>query len=243
VQTVKRAIKGLFHGVGLDVRGLRYTEEGILKDLLRVLQPVAVLDVGANVGQFAQMVRRTGYKGAIVSFEALPSAHENLTARASQDPHWKVAPCVALGRSSGSAEINVAGNSVSSSLLAMREQHVEAAPESRYVDRRVVPIESLDTLLPSVLQTPGDLYLKIDTQGYEEEVLRGSQQTLPRVSAVQLEVSLIQLYDDAPSLLEIFTLMEELQFEPFQIIPGFRSEPDGRLLQFDAIFVRPHAAA
>jgi FkbM family methyltransferase len=239
VRVANAIFRRLFHAIGMDIRRLKYTEEGILRDLLGVLQPSAVLDVGANVGQYARMLRSAGYAGTIVSFEALESAHAILTKQACDDALWRVAPCAALGRTSGPTQINVAGNSVSSSLLSMSASHVAAAPNSRYVDRKMIQMVSLDSVLPSLLPIPGELFLKIDTQGYEEEILRGANETLASVSAVQLEVSMIQLYEGAPTLSRVFELMGNLGFEAFQMIPGFRDESTGRLLQFDGIFVRP----
>ncbi len=127
---LKALAKRALRSVGIEVQKLRNanTEEAILRNLLARLRPEVVLDVGANIGQFAQGVRGAGYTGRIISFEALPDIHVELQKIASRDPQWTVAPCAALGSERGSAQINVAGNVASSSLLPMLPAHSTAAP-------------------------------------------------------------------------------------------------------------------
>jgi FkbM family methyltransferase len=236
IQVAKRSSRAL----GLEVQRLKSanTEEAITRNLLQTLQPVAVLDVGANVGQFAMGIRRLGYAGAIVSFEALPSVHARLTQRAAADSNWVVAPCAALGSTSGTVEINVAANTASSSVLPMLEAHLRAAPQSQYVGTVAVPMARLDELSLPLLPLQGALMLKIDTQGYEREVLEGAAGILDRVVVLQVELSLVRLYQGAPTLAEMLVFMERLGFELFNVAPGFREKTSGRLLQADGFFVR-----
>ena len=102
------------------------------------------LDVGANTGQFAQDLRASGYRGHIVSFEPLSDAHAALLVTASWDPLWDVADRCAVGAGDRWAEINIAGNSYSSSLLPMLDLHREAAPNRRIRERSPV-VSSLST--------------------------------------------------------------------------------------------------
>jgi hypothetical protein len=83
--------------------------------------------------------------------------------------------------------------------------------------------------------------LKIDTQGYEREVLLGATALLNRVAAIQLELSLIQLYECSATLAEIVPFVENLGFEMFNIAPGFKDVRSGRLLQAEGFFVRKNA--
>jgi FkbM family methyltransferase len=78
-----------------------------------------LFDVGANTGQFAMQVREQGFAGRIVSFEPLPEAHAGLVRNARGDAKWIVHERVALGAAPGDVRINVAANSVSSSILPM----------------------------------------------------------------------------------------------------------------------------
>lgn len=231
-------VRKAFHCLGFDLRYFMDSEEGVLKNLLARLPPAVVLDVGANVGQYAHMLRSIGYRGPIVSFEPLAAAHRKLTDAARHDGNWIVAPRAALGSAKGSVEVNVAGNSVSSSVLPMKEAHLTAEPRSRYVATESVPLERLDDLLPSLLPGEGPIFLKLDTQGYEEQVLLGAAGVLPRVVAIQMEISLVPLYQGTPTLVQTVSAMQERGFQLFQIITGFRDVATGQLLQVDGIFVR-----
>lgn len=230
----------MFQRLGWEVRrnGYPNSEEILLGRFLNIARPDTVFDIGANIGQYATMLRKCGYAGRIVSFDALPAAHAELTAAAAGDANWIVAPCVALGRAPGEAEIHVAGNSLSSSLLPMHDAHLRAAPESRYIAAQKVRVARLDELAPALMRETGRLFLKIDTQGYEEEVLMGAGAVLDHVCAMQLELSVVPLYQGAPSLRRMLELCEQIGFDLYGLIPGFYEEHSSRLLQVDGLFFR-----
>ena len=240
LQRLKSLGKKSAHRLGFDVRGLEHTEQGILQSLLRRLQPAAVLDVGANVGQYARLVRAVGFAGPIISFEALESAHTALTRAARHDREWCIAPCAALGGEAGTVEINVASNSASSSILPSTALLQQAAPQAAYVARQVTRCMRLDSY--GALPAAGKLYLKVDTQGFELEVLRGASALLPRLCAIQLELSLVPLYEGAPVMTDVIAHLGERGFDLFQLVPAFRDHRDGRLLQVEGFFL-PRAAA
>lgn len=237
---IKTMLKDLLRHAGMEVRKLKHvnSEETVIPQLLRAVKPVAILDVGANVGQFAGMARKLGYAGTIVSFEAIPDVHAALVEATRRDSRWVAAPCAALGASRGTIEINVSKNSVSSSVLPMGGAHLDAAPDSIYVGRQSVRMERLDELAATLIPAEGDLFLKVDTQGYEREVLKGSTALLQRLAAIQVELSLVPLYDGAPAFTEMATFIEGLGYEMFSMVPGFRNVQTGRLLQVDGFFVR-----
>ena len=197
-----------------------------------------VLDVGANTGQYARSLRALGYRGRIVSFEPLQDAWNECAAHAATDRKWSLAPRMALGSTDGQTEIHVAGNSASSSILPMREAHEMAAPESVYVGKESVDIRRLDGLDLDVFTQARRPLLKIDTQGYEAQVLAGASGVLPLIHGVQVEISLTPLYDHSPSLLEMVALLGENGFAPYAILPAFIDPRSARMLQVDGYFFR-----
>ena len=144
-----------------------------------------VFDVGANTGQFAREIRDSGFKGRIVSFEPLSAAHQELTVAAASDQLWAVHERCALGDQEGSVTLNIAGNSVSSSVLEMAAVHAAAAPGSAYVGQEETTLVKLDSVAHKYIGGSQRPFLKIDTQGFEWQVLTGARANLafyPRCS-------------------------------------------------------------
>jgi FkbM family methyltransferase len=238
---IRGFVQGLFRRLGWEVQRAEHanTEQQILKKLLTLTMADVVLDVGANVGQFGDLLLGVGFKGTLVSFEAIPDVHERLLQHAkSRSKSWLVAPCAALGSGRGNIEINISANSVSSSVLPMRQTHIESAPQSQYIGKQVVKVERLDDLAVQFIESTTKLFIKVDTQGYELEVLKGATGLWPRTVALQLELSLVPLYDHAPTFLEMIAFMTSMGFDLFGFAPGFRDNQSGRMLQVDGFFVR-----
>ncbi len=201
-----------------------------------------VLDIGANVGHFGHELRSLGYRGRIVSFEPLKSAYAELQVAARGDSLWTTHNC-AIGSEDGWAEINVAANLQSSSLLAMLPRHLNSAPESSYQGVERVQVRRLDTVLPEVMK-PGDvLYLKSDTQGYESEVVNGGEEALRRAAGVQMELSLVPLYSGETLLADMIHELDKRGLQLMSIEPAFADPATGQLLQVDGIFFRAPAHA
>lgn len=234
-----------FRRLGLHVQ--RYSpataRDALMQALIAHQRVDLVLDVGANAGQYALALRDSGYRGQIVSFEPLSDAWTRCAARAASDPRWTLAPRMALGASDGQVEIHVAKNSASSSLLPMREIHRLAAPESEYIGVEKVDLRRLDRVAADAVGAAARTLLKIDTQGYEMEVLAGASGILDRVHGVQVEISLTPLYDNSPSMVDVLRMLEARGFTPFAILPEFVDPRTGRMLQVEGVFFRDPAGS
>ena len=197
-----------------------------------------IFDIGANEGQFGVNLRDFGYKGKIVSFEPLTEAREKLLKTSKNDIHWEVAPQAAIGEGNGEIEIHIAGNSESSSLLEMLETHISAAPNSKYIGNEIVPLRKLDTLAPDFLDKDSVVFLKIDTQGYEEQVMNGAHELMKNIVGLQLEISLVPLYEGHGLLDEMMQNLKEKGFELWGVSSVFSNPDTAQLLQIDATFFR-----
>ncbi|MGE3915861.1 MAG: FkbM family methyltransferase [Hyphomicrobiaceae bacterium] len=196
-----------------------------------------VVDVGANDGRFVRWMRDKGYAGRIVSFEPQASAFAECRRACAGDSRWRGFQ-MALGERPGAMEIQVAGNSLSSSLLPMLQSHVEALPESAVVTTERVEVARLDATLAPMLDGASRLYAKIDTQGFELPVLRGATAVLGRIALLELELSLVPLYAGQELMPEVVAEVARLGFTPIWIEQGFSDPRAVRMLQVDGIFVR-----
>jgi FkbM family methyltransferase len=237
---VERLIRKLANRVGVDIHRHRpeASEHGRLSAMLTFHGINLLLDVGANTGQFAQSMRGAGYRGRIVSFEPLSSAHRELRLNSRDDSEWEVAPPVAIGDREGEIEMHIAGNSVSSSALPMLQTHVSAVPTSACIGRERVRLSRLDTAARGYLFPSAMAFLKIDTQGYEDRVLDGASHVLDRIRGLQLELSLVPLYEGQHLFAPLIERLCALGFSIWAIWPGFHDPKNGRMLQMDATFFR-----
>ena len=196
-----------------------------------------VLDVGANVGQTGALLRDIGYRGRIVSFEPLPSAHAALSERAASDANWTVAPRTAVGDAPGTATIHESEASDVSSLMDANADMYKAFRKTNVVKDVETPVTTLDTVYGDYVGDKDRVYLKIDTQGYEKKVLEGATETLGRIAGLQVELSLLPLYDGESSYLEILQMIHGLGFTPYMLTEtNFLNLR--RQLQIDAVFFR-----
>ena len=200
-----------------------------------------VLDVGANRGQYGAMLRAWGYRGRIVSFEPLADAHGALARRARADRSWQVAPRMALGGQDGEVEIAVSAESDMSSILPQNALLKEVSPSSAVIGRETVPLRRLDGVVGSYLTSEDRVFLKIDTQGYEARVLAGAGGLIERLSGIQLEMSLLPIYEGEQDFRTTFDQLVAAGFEPYLLLSGYFERKLARQLQVDGVFMRSSA--
>jgi FkbM family methyltransferase len=196
-----------------------------------------VLDVGANEGQYARELRAIGYRGRIVSFEPLSAPFGRLEAALGNDAGWRGRQ-VAVGPQIGRATIHVAANSWSSSLLPMLPAHERLAPGSGYVGEEEVAITTLEALVREHARDEERLFVKVDTQGYERRVLESAGPALSRITGLQLELSIVPLYEGEELLSSMLRWLEERGFILMSLEPGHADPATGQLLQVDGVFFR-----
>jgi len=206
--------------------------------VLEYFRITVVLDVGANVGQYAQRLRRHGYRGRIVSFEPLADAHADLVRRAASDPLWEVGPRMALGEREGEVELEVSAESDMSSVLPQTPLLRRVSPSSAVAHRETVPMRRLDRVAPEWLRPDDRPLLKIDTQGYEARVLDGAGGLIERLAGVQLELSLVPIYRGEVDFRTMLARLDGLGFAPVLFLPGYFERKLGRQLQIDGVFMR-----
>jgi len=195
------------------------------------------LDIGANAGQTGRALRKAGYDGRILSFEPIAECYARLADAAKNDPLWETRH-IALGAQDGSTQIGVSENLVSSSIRAATPELIAIYEPIRYTRHEEIPLARLDNLYDIIVRPEDVVYLKIDTQGFERDVIAGAQTVLPRINAVRMEVSVGEVYEGEMTIPEAITLMEGHGFTLIEIWPAWRHPESHEVLQFDLMFRR-----
>jgi FkbM family methyltransferase len=218
---------------------LKYPSGSLKKriELMKRFNIGIILDVGANTGQFAQSVRKAGFKGKIISFEPLAEAFKLLQGKTGTDKNWS-AEKIGLGDFDGESVINVSQNLVSSSILNIKKEHTDAEPDSKYVAQEKITIRKLDSIFDKYEQEGKGIFLKIDTQGFEKEVVLGAAKSMAKITGIQVEMSLVECYDGEMMYEDLKTLIESFGFELYYLEPGFSDPVTGKLMQVDGIFFK-----
>ena len=242
MQKTRWYIQSVIKSLGLDVRRM---PKGELSELDMFVAQSAdagaslIVDVGANTGQFAKKLLWNAPNMQVLSVEPQRASHVILSEQAANDPRWFVAERCAIGRAAGTASINLSANSYSSSLYAITDIHLEAAGDSHTSGSEDVPIKTLPAILDDMPESTGRMIgLKIDTQGYELEVLEGSVQVLDRIPVILSELSLAPLYEGAPSFREMLNWFDANGYRLVGIFPEFYHSGQPEMLQVNGIFVK-----
>jgi FkbM family methyltransferase len=236
----KHLIKRALNSLGVEAHRFHPASSPLARLIaaMRAFEVDLVLDVGANAGQYGADLRAGGYEGRIASFEPVTRAHAQLVQRSRHDQKWTVHPRCALGAYEGEIEINISANSVSSSVLPMLESHVNAAPGSAYVGQETAPMTTMDGIVERYLAGSRAPFLKIDTQGYEWQVLYGAAATLARLRGIQMELSLLPLYEGQHLWRDCIDRLESEGFVLWSVQPAFVDPANGRTMQLDGLFFR-----
>ena len=209
-----------------------------LQRLLNKLAIDCVFDVGANRGQFGDQLRDIGYKGTILSFEPVQAHFKILSARAAARPPWNTFK-YALGSQNGQAEINVNEDDVLTSFLPSNPP-TSTHPRNRVVAKETVEVRRLDGIFDECMAGSGArrLYLKLDTQGFDLEALRGAEGVLDKFQGAQSELSFIPIYQGMPTSLETIREFQNRGFDVVDLMPVTRASDGLVMMEMDCIFAR-----
>lgn len=237
---IKKKIKQIIRWLGFDIMRFTPDNNALARrvQIIKLYKIDTVLDIGANSGQYAQQIKELGFKGEIISFEPTKAAFDKLKIASKKDGKWKVFN-FALGDNNESKKINIANNSYSSSFLNMLPRHLQSAPESYYVDSETITVKTLDSIWDNLEQNNSNIYMKMDVQGFEQQVLLGALESFKYIPIIQMEMSLVSLYEDEPLFQEMMLIMKNYGYTLITLeSSGFYDETSGQLLQVDGIFCR-----
>jgi FkbM family methyltransferase len=221
MRRVKSVVRGLLAQFGYDVRhvGPRSTLTGadLLHDAITVLngkQDPLIFDIGANIGQTIEELLATFKRPRIYSFEPSPTTFDTLRGKFGGRPDITLEN-VAMGETGGTMPFHVTGNySVNDSLLKPvwsdggKEVPVRVDTVDEYCQRHDIPAIDL---------------LKIDTQGYDLNVLRGAERMLRqgRITVFYIEVMFRRMYEGQPGLVEFASFAQGVGYKPIGFYEHF----------------------
>lgn len=195
-----------------------------------------LLDIGANAGQYSKKMRNFGYTKKIISFEPLKDVFEILKKNALHDKNW-IVNNYALGNEDSVGIINVSKKSDCSSIFNMLPEHKESASGLEYIAQQEIEVKKLDTVFNSFAGKSDNVMIKIDTQGYEKNVIDGAFESLNKILIIQLEMSIVPMYENEILFIEMIEYLKNKGFQLYSLENGHFNRNTGRLLQVDGIFV------
>jgi len=236
---LKGWVRRLTRKVGLDIIGFdpRFNQESRKRALLERFNILEVMDIGANKGQFGFYLRSIGFTGHIHSFEPIKSIFLQLEQASSRDEKW-VVNNIGFGDHQATTQIHVSGNLVSSSLKMPLAAHTNVHPDSVITHTEEVNISTVSNYVNDVLLNCKQTMLKIDTQGFEMEVLEGCGVHLSEFPVVLLELSVKPLYEGQAVMSDLITYMYRSGFELAVLEPCDMDMNNLIILQLDGWFVR-----
>ena len=143
---------------------------------------------------------------------------------------------VAIGAENKIVKINVGGNSAQ--ILQLKcQNHLDSAPNSGYVGKESVSEIKLDSIFKNYYKKGDEVLIKIDVQGYEDQVLKGAIESLKDIRAIKLNVAYFRFMKEIKYINIILTFLRKWIYFVWHWNGHFHPK-SGRLLQFDAFFVK-----
>ena len=228
----KKFVRKAFNLLGLDIRKAKRDLKSVWLESFEIK---TVIDVGANIGQFAVDASELYPDAVIYSFEPLPGPYNQLLINTKSFSKFNPYN-IALSDHKGTTKMYSNDFSQSSSILEMAESHKKAFPHSTNATPVKVKVQTLDAIFNGV-ELDTDILLKIDVQGSEKQVLDGGTETIKKVKVIIIETSYISLYKDQSLFGDIHNYLAELGFRFHGNLGQLLHPTDGSILQGDSVFI------
>jgi len=203
------------------------TQEASLSNIRRLgFNPGCCLDIGAYQGEWTCDFKQIFPDCAVLMLEGQEEKESYL--KTIKNTYSHVDYRIAL---LGAGQNTVVFHKYESGSSVLKEDNVTGAVVET---RTLIP---LDTLVSGSPFARPDL-IKIDTQGYELEILKGGTKTLAAAEFVLLEVSLLDIYRDCPLVGDVIDFMQGHGFVLYDICTLMKRPLDGALFQSDFLFVK-----
>ena len=236
---LKEKINNLFRKFGYQLIKVPYSDRKIRSGHYKWLQDLGiktVFDIGANEGQFIDIILRLIPQVQVYSFEPLKELFLKLSKKFNGNKNVKLFN-LAIGNKNSLVNFYSNEFSPSSSFLEISDLHIDAFPHTKNVNTIEVEMKTLDEMM-SQCESKEKVLLKIDVQGYELLVLEGAERFICDVDIIIVESSYYELYKDQPLFEKIYQFLNIRGFKYFGNLEQIYDERDGKILQSDSIFIK-----
>lgn len=196
----------------------------------------SIIDIGANVGQFGKKIRQYFPTAHLYSFEPIPFVCEELKLNFKDDPNF-TAINVGVGDSDGKTKFHMNLFSDSSSMLEIAELHTKNFPYTKDEIEIEVEVKKLDNCF-KVDELKKPYLVKIDVQGFEEQVINGGLDVISNAEMVITESSYKELYKGQSLFDTLYDKLKAMGFDFAGNLEQMESAFNGEPLQGDAIFIK-----
>lgn len=231
---LKKVIKKFIHFFGVDVK--KYNPNDNELNALKSYDIGTILDIGANIGQFAVEARKFFPEALIYSFEPIDDCYNDLLKQLENDDKFK-AFNFALGEENKEEAININSYSPSSSILKLAELHKNNFSYAQEDSIQKIKVKKLDEIFDS-LDKKGNILIKMDVQGYEDRVIGGGKLSILKAKVIIIETSFAPLYEGQMLFNDINGLLKELGYSYTGSLCQKKSPLNGIILSQDSLFVR-----
>ena len=231
---IKRVFDSLEFRLGIVKMDPKTNFLKVRQQLINNLRVATIIDVGANAGQWLKAVNPSNLIGTVWCFEPLEIPYKELEKSAKSYPNVKVFK-LAFSDFAGPVKMFVASNGGASSSINVPTEHLKLHSTIEFSKRETVNVSTIDEFFSKhKLFLP--VYLKIDTQGHEWNVIKGGIKTLKNVAVVELESSITAQYQGEKAHHD---LMNELIKLGFVYYTGSKPRVDefGRQWDLNSILV------
>ena len=195
-----------------------------------------VLDIGANVGQFAKEIRQVLPEAKIYSFEPIKECFEQLNENMKTDKNFE-AFNFALGDKNETIKMNRSSYTPSSSILEMADAHKKLFPHTKESKPEQIEIRKLDDIINSI-SLEKETLIKVDVQGFEDKVIAGGIETFKKAKIVLIENSFIELYEGQPFFDDIYEKIKSLGFVYKGNLQEKLNKKTGQVISEDSLFIK-----
>lgn len=229
---MKKLIKKMFKIFGINLSIYRPGPEKM--DFLKHYNINTIFDIGANIGEFATELRTYLPSAKIISYEPLKECFYTLNETMKGDANF-VSFNLAIGNSNEEIEINKSDYTPCSSFLEMEDFHKQEFPKSINSTKEKVKIVTLDEEFKKENRKE-NILIKIDVQGFEDNVIKGGQDAIKKSKIVLIESCFVSLYKGQILFDGIYNSLKSLGFS-YRGSINKKMDKDGNIIFEDSVFI------